>query len=319
MSDLTEHEPRPEEFPFNLDDVLNAMVSVRSNIPEDAFTAQILGTERAGNGVVVNAHGLVLTIGYLITEAEEVWLTDYKGRATKGFVVGYDQESGFGLVQPLGKLDLPYLEFGNSSSVQEGDHVLVAGFGGVHGSLNAEVIAVREFAGYWEYYLETAIFTAPAHPNWGGTALVGLDGKLVGIGSLMVQQDTTGEQPVDGNMIVPINILKPIFEEISTYGRTNRPPRPWMGLFTTEVEDRVVVVGLALNGPADQAEIMVGDIVVAVNGKPISSLAEMFQWAWSVGPAGTDIPITLHREGEEIEVNIQSIDRDSLLKTPQLH
>src|SRR6185437_13258042 len=181
-------QPRPEEFDFDLDEVLRSVVGLQAHIPEDAFTAQVLGTERAGSGVVIRDDGLVLTIGYLITEASTIWLTTNKGVVMGGFPVAYDQTTGLGLVQPLGRLGVPPLERGSIASCRIGENVVMAGHGGRAHALKATVFAKREFAGYWEYVLDEAIFTAPAHPQWGGAALIGADGKLLGIGSLLVQE-----------------------------------------------------------------------------------------------------------------------------------
>ena len=194
---------RTSHLGFDVDRTLSSVLSLRSQIPEDAFTASVLGTERGGNGVVIRENGLVLTIGYLITEAESVWLFPNDGRAVEGHVVAYDQETGFGLVQALGTLDLPTLELGSSADLPVGDPVIVAGHGGREHAINARVVAKREFAGYWEYLLDEAIFTSPPHSNWGGAALLAGDGSLRGIGSLFVQQVVTEEEPVNGNMIVP--------------------------------------------------------------------------------------------------------------------
>ena len=276
MADDADFLPRPEDFGFNLKTALNAVVALRSHIPEDAFTASILGTERAGSGVLINANGLVLTIGYLITEAETIWITGNNGVAVAGCVLAYDQESGFGLVQALGRLDLPHLEFGSSASVREGDRVIFAGHGGTVGAVAAEVISVREFVGYWEYMIDQAIFTAPAHPNWGGGAVVDENGKLVAVGSLFVQQSGEGEQPVDGNMAVPIDILKPIFDDMTRTGTAGRVPRPWLGLFGTEIEDRLVIAALSDDGPAETADCQVGDIIVDVAGQSVDTLGDFF-------------------------------------------
>jgi len=183
-----ELQPSPGQARFDLEATLNSVVMLRAEVPQDAFTASILGTERIGNGVVIRADGLVLTIGYLITEAQTIWLTTNGGSAVAGHSLAYDQATGFGLVQPLGRLGLPALERGSAKSCGVGDEVTVIGYGGRSHALQAKVIAKREFAGYWEYVLDEALFTAPAHPQWGGAALVGADGRLVGIGSLLVQE-----------------------------------------------------------------------------------------------------------------------------------
>src|SRR3954466_8041045 len=197
-------QPRPEDCAFALGPVLDSLVLVRCQIPEDAFTAPILGTERAGNGIVIREDGLVLTIGYLVTEATAIWLTTNRGVAVAGYPLAYDQATGFGLVQPLGKLDAPVLARGSAASCTVGDDVIVAGHGGRAHALKTRIVAKREFAGYWEYVLDEALFTAPAHPQWGGTAMVGEEGRLLGIGSLLVQE-LVGGKTVQGNMIVPID------------------------------------------------------------------------------------------------------------------
>lgn len=311
--------PRQEHMSFDLTHILSAVVGVSTHIPEDAFTASVLGTERSGNGVVIRSDGLVLTIGYLITEAETIWITDNQGRAFPGTVLAYDQETGFGLVQALGRVEMPAVEMGVSSNVMEGDSVILVGHGGRRSAINARVIAVREFAGYWEYLLDEAIFTSPAHPNWGGTGLFDQDGRLIGIGSLFIQQSLGDETPIDGNMIVPIDLIKPIYETMVTSGTAGRIPRPWLGMYCTEVEERLVVAGLADDGPAELADVQVGDIVEKVNGARVSTLAEMFRRVWAVGPAGSDIPMTVIREGERLDLTIASIARGQLLKGPQLH
>ena len=222
-----EMRPKPEDWRFDLDHALDAVVLVRSEIPEDAFTAPILGTERAGNGVVINDNGLVLTIGYLITEASVIWLATNKGTVVGGYPMAFDQDTGFGLVQPLGKLGVKPIERGSASSLRVGENVVVAGQGGRAHALKATVFAKREFAGYWEYVLDEALFTAPAHPQWGGSALIGADGKLAGIGSLLVQEKIDAST-LQGNMIVPIDLLAPILDDMTKTGRAAaRRVRGW--------------------------------------------------------------------------------------------
>src|SRR3954463_7955411 len=244
--------PKPEEWRFDLDAALDAVVQLRSEIPDDAFTAPLLGTDRGGNGVVIRDDGLVLTIGYLITEASTVWLTTNKGTVCSAFPVAYDQHTGFGLVQAMGKLGVRAIARGSATSCRVGENVVVAGYGGRAHSLKATVFAKREFAGYWEYVLDEALFTAPAHPQWGGAALIGADGKLLGIGSLLVQEKIDAGT-IQGNMIVPIDILAPILDDMVKLGRPDRPPRPWLGMYVSEAGPRLVVAGLASDGPAEKA------------------------------------------------------------------
>ena len=215
---------------------LSAVVSLRSRIPEDALTANVLGTERAGHGVQIRDDGLVLTIGYLITEAESIFLVTASGQTLQAHMVAYDQRTGFGLVQALGRLDAATVQMGSSADVRVGDPIVVAGHGGKSDMVAAEVITKREFAGYWEYLLDEAIFSAPAHSNWGGAAALDSEGRLVGIGSLFVQQAEGEDSGRDANMIVPIDLLPPILDDLLMYGRTRKPPRPWMGLLTPALQ-----------------------------------------------------------------------------------
>jgi len=311
-------QPKDEEFRFDLGAALDAVVAVRAEIPDDAFTASILGTVRNGNGVVIREDGLVLTIGYLITEAHTVWLTTNHGTVVPAHPLAYDQATGFGLVHPLGRLGAPALPRGSAASCDLGDEVLVIGHGGRPHALKADVVAKREFAGYWEYVLDEALFTAPAHPEWGGAALVGPDGHLLGIGSLLVQEPI-GEQTVQGNMIVPIDLLEPILEDMLRLGRSGRPARPWLGMYTTEQAGQAIVAGLADGGPADRAGVRVGDVVVEVAGDRVQSLAELFRKVWSLGAAGVEVPLTLVRESGLVRLRLQSVDRNDILRKPVLH
>lgn len=312
-------QPQPEEVGFDLERALSAVLSLRAEIPPDAFSAGTLGTERAGNGVVIGDEGLVLTIGYLITEAATVWLVSAAGAAVPAHVVGYDQVTGFGLVQALGRLGVPALELGSSEALRVGDDVIVAGEGGRPHALNARVVSKREFAGYWEYLLDEAIFTAPPHPSWGGAALIGADGTLRAIGSLLVQEAQAGGTARDGNMFVPIDLLPPILDDLMKFGKVDRPPRPWLGLFASEAEDGLVVAGLARGAPAARANLKVGDVVLKVADRPVADLAEMFRRIWALGEAGTVVPLTVSRDGAEFDVAVRSADRNDFLKSPGLH
>jgi S1-C subfamily serine protease len=311
-------QPKPENYAYNLEEALTSLVGLRAIIPADAFTADTLGTERSGNGVLIR-DGVVLTIGYLITEAETVWLHLADGRAVPGHVLAYDQETGFGLVQALARLELPALPIGQSKSAKVGDAVVVAGAGGRKHSVVARIAAKQEFAGNWEYVLDEAIFTAPAHPFWGGTAMIGPSGELLGIGSLQVQQVRETGTPEPLNMIVPIDILKPILEDLLTLGRPNHPPRPWLGLNATEVDDKVVIARVSTGGPARRANLRTGDVVLAVADTEVSDLAGFFRKVWSLGKAGVEVPLTIYRDGRTFEARVTSGDRNRFLKGPSLH
>ncbi len=315
-------QPKPEDYDYDLDRVLGAIVGVRTTIPSDAFTAETLGTERVGHGVIIRNDGLVLTIGYLVTEAETVWLTLAGGRVVQGHVLGYDQETGFGLVQALARIDVPAMTLGVSAKTKVGDHVVVAGAGGRQNAIAARIISKQEFAGYWEYLLDEAIFTAPSHPHWGGTGLIGPSGELLGIGSLQVQQgggEGSKQSAVDINMIVPIDLLKPILDDLTTIGRPSRSPRPWLGIFAAEVGDRIVIAGMSRKGPASKSSLRVGDIVMSVAGQDVRGLPTFFRNVWSLGPAGAPVPLTINRNGKTMDVTVQSGDRRTFLRGPVLH
>ncbi len=313
-----ELQPKPGDWDFDLEAALGSVVQLRASVPEDAFTAQILGTERAGNGVVIREDGLILTIGYLITEAERIWITTNGGAVTPGHPLAYDQPTGFGLVQPLGRLEAPALARGSAASCRPGDPVVIAGHGGRAHSLRARVFAKREFAGYWEYVLDEAIFTAPAHPQWGGAALIGRDGRLAGIGSLLVEEKL-GAETIHGNMVVPVDSLEPILDDLVALGHARRPPRPWLGLYAAEIGERVVVAGLAGGGPAERAGIRTGDAVIEVAGERVAGLADLFRRIWRQGEAGTEILLTIARKGAPQRVRVRSIDRAAFLRRPRLH
>jgi S1-C subfamily serine protease len=310
-------QPTQGEVGFDLKSALDGVVALRAEIPDDAFTASILGTDRTGSGVVIRDDGLVLTIGYLITEAATVWLTANDGSVIAGHPLAYDFATGFGLVLPLGRLGLPALERGTAASVAVDDDVYVLGHGGRAHALKATVFAKREFAGFWEYVLDTALFTTPPHPEWSGAALLDEDGRLVGIGSLLLQENA-GDETVDGNMFVPVDLLEPMLDDLVRTGRSAEPPRPWLGIYTADREGRLVVNGLAAGGPAERAGVHPGDLVVAVGAARVASLADFFHQVWRLGPAGTEIPLTLAREGAPVYGRGASGDRNDFLRKPSL-
>jgi len=312
-------QPRPERFSYDLNKALDAVLALRSEIPEDAYTAQHLGTEREGHGVLIGDDGLVLTIGYLISEAKLVTLASNTGKVSYADVVAYDYDSGFGLVRANEPLGVEPLEIGDSAALGTGTQVVVGGHGGTRQSMTVQVVSKREFAGYWEYLLEEAIFTAPPHPNWGGTALIEPSGRLVGIGSLYVQDALPGHNGARGNMFVPIDLLKPILPDMLRTGRANRKPRPWLGMFTTEVEGHLVVAGLANNGPAEKGGIRVGDLVISVGDEPVFSLADMLRQIWSQGDAGCPVKLTMQREERRLETTVPSANRYDFMKLPRHH
>src|ERR1700733_14985772 len=311
------HQPRQGDFSFDLDRVLASVVGLHWIIPPAAFSAESLGSDAARNGVLID-DGLVLTIGYLITEAEAVWLHLGDGRVVEGHALGFDSETGFGLVQALGRIDLDPLPIGSSAAAQLGDRVVVGGAGGRTRSVASHIAAKQEFAGHWEYLLDEAIFTHPAHPNWGGAGLISNRGELIGIGSLQLERERDGKSE-HVNMIVPIDLLKPVLDDLRKFGRVNKPARPWLGMYSTEIDNKVVAIGISEKGPAARAELKAGDVILAVKGEKISSQAGFYRKLWSLGPAGVDVPLTVHHEGVTFDVVLTSTDRSKLLKAPRLH
>jgi S1-C subfamily serine protease len=313
-------QPRPDEVEFDLDRTLRSVVNIEAEIPADAFTAGTLGQERAGSGIVIRDTGLVLTIGYLVTEAENVMLIDDQGRATPAHPIAIDQETGFGLVQALGDLGLPAIELGSSAAVGVGEPVVMAGGGGARRhACRARVVAKQEFSGYWEYHLDEALFTAPAHPLWGGAGLIGPDGRLIGVGSLHVQQSDGRGHTQDVNMSVPIDLLSPVLDELLRFGRRDKPARPWLGLYTTESGGRVVIADAAEVGPAALAGLRSGDIISSVRDASIETLADFYREIWSCGAAGTEIPIEIVRDRRSFWVRVKSGDRMGYLRKPRLN
>ena len=311
-------QPSPDEAKFDLAAALDAVVLLRAEIPEDAFTAPILGTERAGNGIVIRDDGLVVTIGYLITEAESIWLTTNRGVVVPGHALAYDQSTGLGLVLPLAPLGVRPLERGSATAVATNAEVLVIGQGGRAHSLKTRLVGKREFAGYWEYVLDEALFTAPAHPQWGGAALLDAQGDLIGIGSLLVQQ-VVNREAVHVNMFVPIDLLNPILDAMLQTGRSPHPPHPWLGMSTQDPEGKLVVGRLSPGGPAQRAGVQVGDMVLGVGTLRVHGLAEFFRAVWRLGAAGVDVPLTLARAGDVLQITVKSADRNDFLKKPNLH
>jgi len=311
-------QPKADQTQFDLERAFDAVVLVRSEIPEDAYSAATLGTERGGYGAVIREDGLVLTIGYLINEATQVWLTTNRGATVAGYPLAYDQATGFGLIQPLGKLAAPHLHRGLAADVKVGDSAFVIGHGGRAHSLRTRIIGKHEFAGPWEYVLDEALFTVPAHPQWGGAALLDAQGNLIGTGSLLVQQEINGETR-HVNMFVPVDLLNPIFDAMLKTGRSPHPPRPWLGMSTQDPGGNLVVARLSPGGPASRAGVRVGDIVLGVGGSTVQGLAEFFRTVWRLGAPGVEVPLTVSRGGDVIHITVKSGDRNDYLRKPKLH
>jgi len=316
--EIPEHlQPDPSDFSFDIGAALGGIVGLRTAVPADAFTARVLGTEREGSGAVIR-DGLVLTIGYLVTEAESIWIRTADGRVVPGHTLAVDQETGFGLVQALGKLGVAPLEMGDSEALRIGAPAILAAAGGRGASVGCKLVARQPFAGYWEYLIEDALFTAPAHPSWGGAGLIGPDGKLMGIGSLILQQGEE-QRRLDLNMVVPVHRLSPVLNDLVTLGRVSRPSRPWLGLYATEDEEGVAIASLAPGGPAENSGVRTGDRVLAVGGVAVTDLAELWRAVWSAGDAGATVKLKLGRARGSRDVAVVSADRSAFLKHPRMH
>jgi S1-C subfamily serine protease len=297
-------------LPPDVVDSLPAVVGLHTTIPENRRSAQTLGSEREGHGVVVDEEGLIVTVGYLIMEADTITIKDAEGRELPAGIVGYDYESGFGLVRTTVPPPVRPMVFGDSDSLSLRSEAYVAGVGGEKATLKVKVAGRREFAGYWEYLLDSAIFTVPAYPLWGGSALIGMDGSLLGIGSLLVQEALgPGSPAFPGNMYVPINRLKPIFTELVETGRLSTPPRPWLGLFTVEHMGQLVIGGISEGGPADRAGLKRGDILQSLDGEVLDDVADFYRKLWSCGPAGTVVTLRMERDSDMFEVTVRTGDR----------
>jgi len=305
--------PEARGLAFDLDRSLASLVILHARVPVDALTARTLGPERLGNGIVIGTDGLVLTIGYLITEADDVTLIDNDDRRVPAHVLGYDQVTGFGLVHALEPLGLPALPLGDSRRLQAGDRIILAGGGGIAHAIAGRVLARQPFAGYWEYLLDEAIFTGPGHPTWSGAALLGPSGALMGVGSLQMQQETPDGRPSIINMSVPIELLPPILDDLSR-GRQVHPPRPWLGILSRDAGANIEVMDVTAGGPAARAEVRRGDVILAVAGQPVAGLADFYAKLWKLDPAGVTAPLRLKREGDIFDVDIRTIDRSSRLK-----
>ena len=290
------------------DKVFGAIVKVSVQAIPDARSVATLGAEREGSGVVIGERGLILTIGYLIVEADDVSITDSRGRTYAARVVAYDHVTGLGLVRTIALLDAKPVPFGDSAKLANREPVMIAGAGD-DGVSFAYVVSKRAFSGSWEYALDQAIFTSPPTLNWSGAALFDKDGKLLGVGSLIVRDANDDDPRLPGNMFVPIDLLKPILPDLVKGGRRAGPARPWMGVSTDESQGRLVVSRVSPEGPADLAGLSVGDIILAVGDEGVRTQADFYRKVWGRGNAGDEIPLKLLQGVDVREVRVKSIDR----------
>ena len=307
------HSPATAQAP-SFERLLSGVVQIKTFINPDGQTVRNLGRERNGSGVVIDNDGLILTIGYLMLEAHSAEVVTNDGRTLPANVLGYDHESGFGVLRAIQPLNVQPLAIGKSAEVKHGDRLLVASFGGVNMVAPVFVVAKREFAGSWEYLLDEAIFTSPPHPAWSGAALVSREGKLVGIGSLIIA-DVSGEGAgVPGNMFVPIDRLSPVLADLISDKPAGRPARPWLGVNTEEIGGRLFVSRVTPDGPADKAGIRRGDIIAGVDGEPAKTLADLYRKVWAKGSAGVTVPVDVLQDDVKRRIEIKSMNRLDRLK-----
>ncbi len=293
--------------------LLKAVVKVKSTVPDEARTAGVLGTTREGNGVLIDSDGHILTIGYLILEAAGIEVVDQEGQKIPARYIGYDHKTGFGLIRADKTLNITPIELGQSSDIKAGDPVLVIGHGGVDSVQGVRVVLRGEFTGYWEYLLDNAIYTTPPYADYGGAALIGRDGKLLGIGSIFTRKTIADLGAVPCNMFVPIDLLRPILSQLIATGSSGEPPQPWLGLQIDEVHGRLFVLQVTSGGPAEKAGLVSGDIILKVDKKALRGLADFYRKVWALGNAGVEVPLSVLQGIEIRDIVVRSGDRNQYL------
>lgn len=293
---------------------LEAVVKLSIKTVPDARTAETLGAEREGTGVVISADGLIVTIGYLVMESESVLVITGDGRIFPGMTVGFDQVTGFGLVRASPAVASAPIAFGDAHRLKEFEQLYTVTHGAAGGASTAYLVSRRSFTGYWEYMIDDALFTAPPRFDHSGAALLDRDGRLVGIGSLWVGDALNSSVAFPGNMFVPIDLLKPVLGELVTEGRRRQPGRPWLGIYSEEIEGHVVVTRVLPGTPAAAAGIRRGDVILGVAGQSIGGQSEFYQALWASGPAGEDVELHILRSKTVQQIKVRSVDRVSYLR-----
>jgi len=288
-----------------------SVVELRAQAVSDARSMRTLGPRRQGGGIVIDSSGLILTIGYLITEAESIEILVKDSKPVTASVVAFDAATGLGLVRTATPIDVKPIEFGDSEKLADREPVLIVGFDGAAPAL---IVSRRPFTGSWEYLLDEAIFTAPATTGWSGAALINREGKLIGVGSLAVSDATGHSRYLPGNMFVPIDVLKPILGDLIANGKTADRPRPWLGVNTQEVQGKVVVTRVNPESPADAGGLHEGDIILGIRGQPVHDQADFYKKLWASGEAGVEIALDIIQGTELKKVSVKSIDRDKYFR-----
>jgi serine protease Do len=305
--------PQQAQVERDAEDVLAAVVRIKMTAIPNARSNATLGASREGTGIVIDEGGHIVTIGYIVIEADSIEITTQDDRTFPATLVGYDHASGLGLLRVVAPLGVKPMPMGQASDVAQREPVMVLPAGGREAASLAYVVAKRKFAASWEYLLDTAIFTSPPTFQWAGAALVSRDGKLIGVGSLYVRETVGGSQE-PGNMFVPIDLLKPILADLIEKGRRSGPARPWLGLATEELHGHLLVTRVSPDGPADKAGIRNGDIVVSVGKDPVQSHEDLYQKVWGLGAAGVDVPLKVLQGVDVRDLKVRSIDRFQYFK-----
>jgi len=309
--------PNSDAAEPSLERILSAVVGVRAEIVADARTAGSLGRERSGSGIVIDGNGLVVTVGYIILEAERAFIAPMPGDGPEipAKVLAYDHDTGIGVLRAQAPLAVRPMPLGESAQLARGAPVVIASYGGQQMARPSLVVDRRAYAGYWEYLLENAVFASPPHPLFGGAALISLQGELLGIGSLVVNDAAGPEQPVVGNVFIPVDLLKSSMARLLTNTRDPAMARPWLGLYTREAAEQLYVMRLAQDGPAMRAGVRIGERVHALNGKAVKTMIDFYRELWNDSRAGDAFTLTLRdTSGASRDVEIQSMDRHDWLK-----
>ena len=303
-----------------------AVVGIRVTAVEGARSAESLGMRRAGSGVVIGPDNLILTIGYLMTEAQQIEIVTQDGKALPATAVAYDIATGFGLLKPLLPMrGVTPVELGNIRELKPGDPLMAAtgasGGGDAGGVSMTQLVSTRAFSGTWEYHLDNALFTSPpvssGRGNHSGAPLFNYKGELVGIGSLLVMDATGGNRRMPGNMFVPIDLLKPILEEMRKSGSSSQSHRPWLGLTSSDKGGRVQIVRVSVDSPADDAGLQPGVVVLAVDGSEVTTLEGFYKKLWARAAPDEAVKLTIRRDEEVTTIELKPRDRMLTLKKPE--
>src|ERR1035437_7605755 len=295
-------------------DLAAAIVKLGIRAPPEARSADTLGTEREGTGVLIEDAGLILTIGYLLLEAESILVIASDGRVLPASIAGFDHATGFGLVRTSQPLGTQPLEFGDAAAARELNTAVIAAHPAAGGLSHASIVARRPFTGWWEYALDDAIFTAPARDNHSGAALVNADGKLIGIGSLWVGDAIEAGAAFPGNLFVPTAALRPILADLKAFGRRRGAARPWLGVYSEEGHGHVLVTQVLRGSPAERGGIRSGDVILAVGGRAVGGQSEFYHTLWASGAAGVEVTLQVWRNKSVREIIVRSIDRMEYLR-----